>query len=185
MKHRCALGAERARRSPPVITSVMLAKPIFVAAAIVSAGMYAESEATAQTPADDAPQHTCTYATCALRIEPRFFAPQRLVRGTTGETVRLGAWGQDAMPLFGQSDSAATYGARYVRAFRQNAVVSGLAVIITTTAVLRSQRGRDDTANAILVATGAGLVLVSIPLQIRTDRHLSRAIWWYNSTLPR
>jgi len=185
MKDRCALGAERARRSPPVITSVMLAKPIFVVAAIVSAGMYARSEATAQTPAGGPPQNTCTYAACALRLEPRFFAPQRLVRGATGETVRLGAWGQDAMPLFGQSDSAATYGARYVRAFRQTAVMSGLAVIVSTVAVVRSQRGRDDTANAILVATGAGFVLVSIPLQIRSDKHLSRAIWWYNSTLPR
>jgi len=163
----------------------MLANPVFVVAAIMSVGVSARSDAAAQTPGNNSPQISCTYATCALRIEPRFFAPQHLVRGTTGKTVRLGAWGQRAMPLFGQSDSAAAYGARYVRAFRQTGVVSGLAVIITTIAVVRSQRGRDDTANAILAATGAGLVLISIPLQIRTDKHLSRAIWWYNSTLPR
>ena len=103
----------------------MLPKRILLAAGVLSAGIYARSEAMAQASAEDTSQTTnaCTYAVCALRLEPRYFGPVRLVRGTASESVRLGAWGQDAVPLFRQSDSAAAYGARYVRAMRQGTVV--------------------------------------------------------------
>lgn len=49
----------------------------------------------------------CTYQTCALRLEARFFG-SRIVRGATGESVvRLGPFGQEPSVLLNGSDSAA------------------------------------------------------------------------------
>src|SRR5262245_9907583 len=161
----------------------MLAKHILLVAA-TSAGLYAQSEATAQTSSDAPTQRPCTYETCALRLDPGFFGT-RLVRGMPGERVPLGAWSQHAVPLFSQSDSAASHAARYVRATRQEAGLGLLATMFVTTAFVRSRMGHNDDGNAILALTGSGLILITLPVEIRAQKHLSRAIWWYNSTLRR
>src|SRR5262249_7501488 len=99
-------------------------------------------------------------------------------------THLLGAWAQRTMPLFSQSDSAAPHAARYVRAVRWQAIVSLLGSACVATALVRSRMGRNDDGNVILAAAGTGFTLVALPLEIRAQKNLSRAIWWYKSTLP-
>ena len=72
----------------------------------------------------------CSYAVCALRIEPGFWGP-KLVRGDAGEAVVGLAIPRDAeiQRLFAGQDSARVYAARFVRAERTNLALSMLGAI--------------------------------------------------------
>ena len=130
----------------------------------------------------------CTYATCALRVEPSFFGTH-LVRGTRGERVgRLGGFGGGVESLLTGPDSAAAYGRQYVRATRRSAalgLVGALAYAVVLVRTDNLQSGQVGDADVLIGVAGAGFALASIPFTVQARRHLSRAVWWYNSALPR
>lgn len=155
--------------------------------ACLLAGALRGQTATAQTPAAAGVAAGCTYATCALRLEPGFLGP-RLVRGASGESVsRLGAFGGGMQTLLNGPDSAAAYGQRYVRASHRSAALSliGAAayiVVLVRTDNLRNRMSNGDVAVAL---TGAGFLIASGPFERQARRSLSQAVWWYNAALPR
>ena len=64
-----------------------------VVTAGVLAALLSGQRSTGQAPSTHGTPAGCTYATCALRVEPAFFGTH-LVRGTGGERVgRLGGFG--------------------------------------------------------------------------------------------
>ena len=121
----------------------------------------------------------CTYATCALRVEPGFKGP-RLVRGRTNTVAaELGGLEPPAVrELFSQSDSAAAYAGRYARAERVNRLLTYGGIIVGAVGLAQSDRSNGLTFG------GLGALLVSIPYQHTAERSLSRAVWWYNAALP-
>jgi hypothetical protein len=166
-------------------SDVMRHKHILLAAVLL-VGVYPPSPLGAQTPGVGAPQNDCTYALCAFRVEPGLLGP-RLVRGTNGASVRLGTWGSGVARLAGRSDSATVYAARYVRATRQSSVLGVLGTIGYATVLVRTHVWRDriNNGDAIIAVAGGGLLLATVPFGVRAQRNLSRAVWWYNATLPR
>ena len=132
----------------------------------------------------------CTYATCALRIEPEFWGP-RLVRGVNGEHVggKLTGFGGGIDPILAGPDSAARYGRAYVRDSRTSGTLglvalAGYAVVLWRTDNFRhaDSLGTEGTTAAV-----GGLLFGSAAayFQKRATVSLSRAILWYNAALPR
>lgn len=130
----------------------------------------------------------CTYETCALRVEPRFWGPHRLLRGREGvEVGKLGGFGGGVDTLLAGPDSAATYARRYVHAARTANGLSLLSAVAFVVVATRTDWFRDDASDgevAIGVA-GTALALVSIPFRLRAEQSLSRSVWFYNAALAR
>jgi len=147
---------------------------------------FASTSAIAQSAAR-APS-ACTYETCALRVEPRFFSGPRLLRGREGvEVGTLGAFGGGADSLLAGPDSAAVHARRYVSAIRAANSLSLLSavafvVVATRTDWFRNNARDGDVAIGI---TGTVLGLASIPFRLRAEQNLSRSVWFYNAALAR
>ena len=127
----------------------------------------------------------CTYETCALRVEPSFFFPAKLLRGRAGEQVgSLGGFGGGVDTLLAGPDSAAVYGHRYVTDMRRSGTLGLLGAAAYVVVLLRTDNFRDaDDTSVAIGLTGAALAIASIPFTLRAQRNLSRAIWHYNAAL--
>jgi hypothetical protein len=129
----------------------------------------------------------CTYETCALRVEPRFWGPNRLLRGREGvEVGKLGAFGGGVDTLLAGPDTAAALARDYVKAARRSntlALLSGAAYV----ALLFHSDNFDDVDNTdiALGITALGLSIAAIPFELRAKRSLARAVWFYNAALAR
>jgi hypothetical protein len=145
-------------------------------------------EVIAQTPVAARASVGCTYATCALRIEPSAWSGPRLLRGQSGEDVgRLGFFGQGVDPLLQGPDSAANYARQYVHASKVSATLGLLGFAAYVVTAVRTDNFRDhlDDATFATAIGGGGLAIASLPYTLRAQRSLSRAVWWYNAALPR
>lgn len=132
----------------------------------------------------------CTYRTCALRLETGFWH-RRLVRGEAGETVGkpLGDFGKGVDVLLAGPDSAATHARSYVHDSRWTSALGLVAaaaygvVLYRTDSFQHGDRLGNEGVAAAIVGGTAGVI--TIPFALRAQRELSRAVWWYNSALPR
>ena len=147
---------------------------LFLALVTVSA----PERATAQ--ADSA----CTWDRCALR-EHRTFFGSRLVQGSDDEKVAGIGWFAPALPFLAErSDSAASYYA----AFRgkQNRgtgmLLAGFGALVVGAFVAAEN---DNAVGPVLLISGFTLSFAGIFSVVSGQNDLSRAVWWYNRTLPR
>ena len=130
----------------------------------------------------------CTYETCALRVEPRFWGPSRLLRGREGVDVgKLGAFGGGVDSLLAGPDSAAAYARRYVRAARTSNTLALLSAAAYVALLVHSDNTRDDFDNTdiALGVTGLAFGIAAIPFNLRAGQSLSRAVWFYNAAFAR
>ena len=130
----------------------------------------------------------CTYETCALRVEPRFWGPQRLLRGREGvEIGKLGGFGGGVDTLLAGPDSAAAYARRYVNAARATNTLSLLSAVAFVVVATRTDWFRDDASDGEVAIgiTGVALALVAIPFRVRAEQSLSRSVWFYNAAFAR
>lgn len=129
-------------------------------------------------------EENCTYRACAYNIVP-LLRGLRVVRGENEQPVAtLGfLWTRDISGVF---DAAAQNAARRaVRTRRVAALLTdaGFALAIAGSARAAS-RDLDRTAANLMIA-GVGFVGLSVPIQFRADRHLSRAVWLHNTRFAR
>jgi hypothetical protein len=133
------------------------------------------------TPALGQEASACTYDTCALRVEGA-----RILRGAEGTPA--GRWGLFQTPdltYLVQSSERATEHARIFEQTAPTAQWLGLAGALLLVAP-RWETDRNVTSLELgAVIAGAGLSIYGTHLQVRAQRALSRAIWWYNRDLPR
>src|SRR4051812_38102503 len=137
--HRRSSFRAASHHSPPnpmprfsIILTVLLA----LAAPLASS---AQSGAPVRAPAG------CTYETCALRIEPRFFASARLLRGRTGEPVgSLGGFGSGVDTLLAGPDSAAAHARRYVTDARRAGTLGLIGAVAGIVAIVRANGNHED-----------------------------------------
>jgi hypothetical protein len=132
--------------------------------------------------AQGAPDTTCTYSRCALRVSNGFLST-RLVRGSDGQHVsRLGWFGGGVGVLLAGSDSTAHY-ARQYRNRRTTAdalgLLGGALVLVGIT------RGEDAHEAGPFTLAGLTLGLVALPFGLTSRGSLDRSVWWYNRDLPR
>jgi len=135
------------------------------------------------------PEPTCTYASCALWIVPRWNG-LAVTRGAGGPDVanlgffvprsvtaalRGGAEGAEA-------DSAAAYATDALQLRRAGAALTDVGAVVVLTAVAAAAtRGSATTAEKIAAGVGASFLVISVPLQFAADGALSRAVWWHNA----
>jgi hypothetical protein len=138
--------------------------------------------AGAQSSATRAPAG-CTYETCALRVEARFWMPSRLLRGRDGvEIGKLGAFGGGVDTLLAGPDSAAAHARRYVTATRRANGLALLGAVAYVVALARTDNLLDaDPTTAGIALTGLGLSIASIPFALHAQRSLSRSVWFYDA----
>lgn len=156
---------------------------IIAAVALVAAPLAARAQVSAARAAAG-----CTYETCALRVEPRFFSPPLLLRGRDGvEVGRLGAFGGGVDSLLAGPDSAAAHARRYVGEIRTANTLSLLSAVAFVVVATRTNWFRDDASDGDVAVgvTGTVLGLASIPFRVHAVQNLSRAVWFYNAALAR
>lgn len=130
----------------------------------------------------------CTYETCALRVEPRFFSAPRLLRGREGVVVgKLGGFGGGVDTLLAGPDSAAAHARHYVTEIRTANTLSLLSAVAFVVVATRTDWFRDngDDGDVAIGIGGTVLGLASIPFRLRAEQNLSRAVWFYNAALAR
>lgn len=135
-----------------------------------------------------AQEDACTYDACALRVSGR--GGSVILRGVESERIaRIGFWGfAPRLPLLAErSDSAAYYYRRFRSAHNTSnwlfLVGTVPAAIIGVMAALEPDREAGTLGIGLLVTFTGTLVAGAIVRGPAPDR-LSRAIWWYNRTLP-
>jgi hypothetical protein len=151
-------------------------------AALALAPLAADAQAAARSPSG------CTYETCALRVEPRFFSAPLLLRGREGVVVgKLGGFGGGVDSLLAGPDSAAAHARRYVREVRTANTLSLLSAVAFVVVATRTDWFRDNASDGDVAigVTGTVLALASIPFHLRAEQNLSRAVWFYNAALAR
>jgi hypothetical protein len=156
-------------------------RALFLASLITLAG--ASSGRGQATPSSPAPG--CTYMTCAVRVDTRFFG-RRLVQGANGDPVGkpLGGFGGGVDILLAGPDSAAVHARRY----KNNVSTSTTLTLLSALAFFAASSQIDDSdseTGPLAALTGLGFAIASIPFTLRSQRDLSRSVWWYNSALPR
>jgi hypothetical protein len=129
----------------------------------------------------------CTYMRCALRVEYSFRGAA-LVRGTQGERVGgISIFGPGVPLLRNRSDSSGIYARRYLHNARWNAALGVIGGVALGTAIMMlNKEGPNDFDDRIWVLYGVGAAGLwgSLPFSLKAQRSLSRAVWWYNATLP-
>jgi hypothetical protein len=132
--------------------------------------------------AQAAPDTSCSYSRCGLRVNHGFFST-RLVRGATGESVsRLGWFGSGVGLLLAASDSAAYY----ARQYKSRRSTSDLLNLVGGALVLVGITGGEGVREAgPFTLAGLTLGLVALPFEFTSRGSLDRAVWWYNRDLPR
>jgi hypothetical protein len=131
---------------------------------------------------------SCSYDSCALRVEPAFLSGPRLLRGRTGvEVGRLGAFGGGVDTLLAGPPLAVTHTRRYVRDIRTANTLGLLSAVAFVVVASRTDWFRDNAndGDVAIGLTGTALALVSIPFRLHAEQSLSRAVWFYNAALTR
>ena len=142
---------------------------------------------TSAIPAQDVPAD-CTYETCALRVEPGgWFSSAKLVRGAGA--IEIGGRGPSPTleALLAGNDSAMAHYEDLVVADRR-ADRSTIVAVMLSGASLAVYVVGDREWNGWSAGLMAGYFGIAIPTAIvrnRASRSLSRALWWYNGSLPR
>ena len=137
----------------------------------------------AQAPA---PCPAAGYDACALRTESWFLGGLHVLRGASGADVgRVRAFGSPRLEaLVAGSDSAVAHARRYTRSARHSAVLGAVGGALFAAAAVVDLRDREVTdAGLVLVGAGSVFGLASFTQQLRAQRELSRATWWYNRDL--
>ena len=144
-------------------------------------------DAAAQSPTAAGATAGCTYATCALRVEPGWFS-ESLVRGATGEEVStLGVFGGGIDVLKTASDSAAVHAHSYTRNVQRSIPLLAVTAVAFGVSASRDKTTSGGVSNSALAFGVVGFVsaVASATFTGRARRELARAIWWYNGALPR
>jgi hypothetical protein len=169
-----------------MLRRTLAARITAIAFALVLAPALAPGAASAQSATRAS--SGCTYDTCALRVEPRFWTPNVLVRGHDGVVIgRLGAFGGGVDSLLAGPDSAAAYARQYVTAARTSNTLALLGGVAYVALLMHSDNLSNDLdgTDYALGLSGLGLVIAAVPFELRAGRSLARAIWFYNVALAR
>jgi hypothetical protein len=163
----------------------MSRKPLLIAALITLAGPAVARAQQTIVPSSAIPAG-CNYLTCGLRLESGFFGAH-IVRGTNGERVgkSLGGFGRGVDILRAGPDSASFHARKYSSSISTATTLQLLSVLAYLGAMTQAESSYEDSTAPLLLVTGLGFSLASIPFTLRAQRDLSRSVWWYNSALPR
>ena len=129
-----------------------------------------------------APSSACTYAACAIRVEPSLFSSGSILKGPPGQEVEVGSLG-----LFGGGLADVVEGvppaldhAQAARRSTVGAAVTAIAGTVLLSVAVSQSFDEASAENTALFVGGFGLSLASGVLTLRAQRRQSRAVWEYN-----
>ncbi len=147
-----------------------------LAAGVVVAALLSPGQAVAQD--------ECTYLGCALRLE-RGFLRNSLLQGATGNRIANVGFLAPRLDMFAErSDSAAYYYQAFRTAHNQSfwLSTSGGLLMVATIIIEEIDRTQSELTWGIGIP-GIALLFTGIIRGFGSGNKLSKAIWWYNSTL--
>ncbi len=108
-----------------------------------------------------------------------------MVRGEDEDPVAtLGfLWTRDISRVF--DDPARDAARSAVRTRRVAAFLTDAGLALAIAGAARAARNDLDRTASTLMIAGVALVGISVPIQFRADRHLSRAVWLHNARFAR
>ncbi len=132
---------------------------------------------------------SCTYDSCAIRLDRAFFGGRKVVVGLDGLALPMGVLGGGLADAVGRVPAAG----QEVQQGRGNALKAVLAGLVSSIAVVVAVNqfdggnSLDSNDGMAFGALGVGLAAgVTAGVQgLYAERHFSRAVWLYNRELPR
>jgi hypothetical protein len=132
---------------------------------------------------------TCTYATCAIRLDRAFFSGRKVIVGLDGQELSLGPLGGGLVSVVDRVPAAAAE----ARSGRRNAIKSVVAGTLGSIGVIVAVRRygerdlfiRNEGLNFGVLTLGLAGAITAGVQGMYAERHYSRAVWLYNRELPR
>jgi hypothetical protein len=164
---------------------------ISITALFVSASIPGTLSAQRAEPAGPTPA-SCTYDTCALRVDASFFSDARLIRGLDGTPVNLGFRGRPLIDAMASVPDAQQLAMKFSSHRTRSGTIGFLTTLVSTgLAVAWYDRTRDskrEWSDPLLLgsigASAVGGIWAGVE-GARAKQALSRAVWIYNRSLPR
>jgi hypothetical protein len=135
------------------------------------------------------PPSACTFDSCSLRIEPRFFLGETIVVGNGRQERPVGFSGRALVDLVAGNDYAQREAQIASRHRIRGGVISAVSTIawasLTSIWLNRANRTASD---GVFIASTAVIAIGGTwsGYHIRKDhQHAARAVWAYNRDLPR
>lgn len=175
----------------PIMRSLITSIAAGVAVALCAGESLAQSRpasaaTVANTPRMIGTTAPCSYLDCALRVEPGIRG-SRLIRGAGGRVVgRLGLFHGNAIDsLLAMPDSTGLLTRRYAAERHTGIIlqVIGMA-LLGGSAIRTATRHQWDGWDFATMGVAYGFLIPASHHFTRADQNLSRAVWWYNSSLP-
>jgi hypothetical protein len=149
---------------------------------VVPVGLLAALSLPGQVEAQD----ECTYSACALRVERGFFR-NSLLQGATGKRIADVAFLAPQLDVFAErSDSAGHYYQAFRTPHNQSFWLGTIGGLLLGSAIVIEEvdRTQDELTWGIGIP-GMALLITGLIRGLGSGNNLSKAVWWYNSTLPR
>jgi hypothetical protein len=133
----------------------------------------------AQPTASAAQDASCTYASCALRIDQGFFQT-RILAGERGDAVaRVGGFGTDLERRLTLPDTAIFHVQRANSRMRTGSILALIGLAGTVYGGLAT--GAPDTNRAVAIIAGWGFAITGGIFARHGRNELNRALWLYNA----
>ena len=127
-------------------------------------------------------------ATASRSAGPGLFGAARILRGENAEVVGRvsGFGGSNLRKLLAGSDSAVMHARRYTNASRASSIIGivGAGLAFAAFRTLDDDNTNYGSASALIIASAA-VGITAGGFQLRAQRELSRAVWWYNRDVSR
>jgi hypothetical protein len=135
------------------------------------------------------PPSACTFDTCSLRIEPRFFLGETIVVGNGRTQQQIGFRGRELVELVAGNDYAQREARLASRHRTRGGVISAITTITwgTLTAIWLNRPNREASDGTFLASTAViaiGSTWSGYHMN-KDHQHTARAVWAYNRDLPR
>lgn len=179
-------SCQRARRIPTSIREFRMpsgfdrrvVRASLTALALIVSGRVAEAQQAA----------TCSYDTCALRLQHRSVLGVRVVQGASAVKADGNGIFSRRIPVFESRSDSVHYHYTEYRSHATRAGVLGILGMIALSAgeTLYYQKAHDDRALMVSLISGGAIVgIVAGINRARSEDHVQRAIWLYNREFPR
>jgi hypothetical protein len=131
----------------------------------------------------EAQDASCTYASCALRIDEGFFRTRFLAGERGDEVARVGGFGTNLEKQLALPDSAIFHVRRANSRMRTGGILSVIGAAGMLYATLAT--GEPDANRVVAVIVGGGSSIAGAVFTRSSRNELSRAVWWYNQQFAR
>ncbi len=127
-----------------------------------------------------APEATCTYTDCAIRLEQGYFGTEKILTGPPEQEIRLGSVGLLGGGLVSAVEQVPV-ALDHAETAQRRTLFAALAVAAGVAAMAYGVDGLYEGGDRLpIYLAGSGLVIAGSVLTVSARRERARAVWEYN-----